>query len=329
MLSNLPPVRGSTIHLLCCLLVLPFIACHKGDGTAPSNELLAVFEQNRTNATQTFSVIASTGGDVHGVNATQLTIGPNAFRDGNGVLVPGSVQVELVEALTTKDMVWLNMQTVGERSNGHRGILNSGGEIRVRATHNGVQVNVVPNAVHFHIPIPAGQPDPAMRQFAGELDANDALRWVEEGGLAVEDSVLQDSSVWTSMNYVGPWPANNGGTEWPPFTFINCDNFPPPGGDSTDVTISLPSGYGRSNTTCWVVLPALNCMIYMEQGNGSQIRAGFPVATGLTGTVVALSVVDGQYYSTFTPITITQGIDQPVQMQATTLPQFHSDLQTL
>jgi hypothetical protein len=54
-----------------------------------------------------------------------------------------------------------------------------------------------------------------------------------------------------------------------------------------------------------------------------------PVRIGLQGTIVALREENGQYFSSFSPITITDGMQQLIDLQPTTLAQYQQQLQTL
>ncbi|MBL8001283.1 MAG: hypothetical protein JNL05_04910 [Flavobacteriales bacterium] len=308
--------------------------CHKNaDGPEGISAVREMIAQNRTAAEQQFSVNASTGGQLFGAHGTVVTILPNAFRNHNGGNVNGTVTVKLVEAYDVSDMVWLNMRTVAVNGP-NRIALQSGGEVALRAEANGQQVTVAAGAALVHFP--AQQFDPLMRAFLAEEDEEGDLLWEDVGeldqdtGLAMLDSIGGGGGWMPGNFYTEPWPANTfGNSDWPDFAFMNCDHPLPPGGDSTDVTILLPQGMNDWSTSVWVVLPSINCMVYMEQYTNNGVKAGMPVRIGLQGTVVALRIENGQYYSSFTPITITDGIQQVITLQPTTQAQYQQDLQNL
>ncbi len=314
--------------------LLALAACHKSaDGPEGISPVRQLIDQNRAAAAQVFTVNAATGGQLFGAKGTVITLQPNAFRTDNGVIVSGTVTVKLVEAYDVSDMVWLNMRTVAV--NGTQKIaLQSGGEVALRAEANGQQVTVAPGAALVHFP--AQQFDPLMRAFLGQEDEEGDLLWDDVGELDQDTGLVALDSIgggggWIPGNfYTEPWPASNGFDDtWPDYAFMNCDHPLPPGGDSTDVTILLPQGTNDWSTSVWVVLPTINCMVYMEQYTSDGVRAGMPVRIGLQGTVVALRIENGQYYSSFTPITITDGIQQLITLQPTTQAQYHQDLQNL
>ncbi|MFZ1688180.1 MAG: hypothetical protein WAU70_12195, partial [Flavobacteriales bacterium] len=253
-------------------------------GVPVENPLRAIFEQNRTDANQAYVVDAAQGGTVFGAQGTIITVQPNAFRTNSGGMVSGPVTIQLLEAMGPAHMVGLNLQTVGIYG-GQKRMLQSGGEVRVRAEANGQQVTVVDGEVVIHVPAAAGV-DPLMQRFVGEEDQDGDMLWRVDGELDADTGgvVILDSAGgqgWVPGDFYSvPWPANTFGSTWPPFDFINCDHPLPPGGDSTDVTITVPQGFGNWTTSVWIVLPDINCMVYQEVWNGNSVRAGFPVRVG-------------------------------------------------
>lgn len=324
---------GTVIALIIALAVAGGCKKEGSQGYSPTpaagDPVRAIITDARMNATQTFTVNASSGGVFVGSHGTVLTFGPHAFRDHQGNVVEGAVMIELMEALSVPEMVRTNTRTVAIAS-GTKYMLESGGAVRLRATANGIQVTVVPGAAMVNFP--ADLLDPAMLQYAGTEDENGDVLWQDPVALAADSAIFLPDSAggWITGNYYNaPWPANSFGiSTWPPYVFINCDHTIPPGGDSTDVTINLPDGFAN-NTMVWIVFPTINCMVYMELNMGQGMRAGLPVRVGLQGTIVALSEQNGQYYSSFTPITVVTDHVQVITMQSTTLPQYHTDLDAL
>lgn len=334
-------MKFSNAFLVAIAATALLLGCKKEDDDAPDgspslvvvNPLRQLFADNRANATQTFTVQAVQGGTLFAADGVVIDISPNAFRTSSGGLVSGPVSVQVLAALRPSDMVWLNMQTVALYG-GQKRMLQSGGELRVRAEANGEQVTVAEGDVIIHFPAEAL--DPLMQRFVGAEDNDGDVVWQADGpldadtaGIFVVDSV--GGGGWIPGSYYStPWPANEYDTTWPNYGYVNCDHPCPPGGDSTDVTITVPPGFGGwAGSTVWIVLPELNCMVYMEVWNGDRISAGFPLRVGLEGTIVALSQVNGVYRSSFTPITITQNHEQAITLEPTTLAQYQLDLQGL
>ncbi len=316
--------------------LLSITACNKDDdggGMPASDHSLAIVDQARVAATQSFSLNAAQGGSIIGSHGTIINVLPHAFVDHDGNPVTGTVDVELIEAMVPGDMVRLNMQTVAIGGNGEKMLLQSGGELRLRAEQNGEQVTVAPGAAIIHVPV--DQPDPLMRRFVGAEDENGNVLWEDDGELGLDSMVFAGDTVgggggWVEGNYYGtPWPAQSPGGTWPDYGYINCDNTLPPGGDSTDVTIIVPAEFANWGCTVWIVLPDIDCMVYMEGWNSNVVRAGFPLRIGLQGTIVAFSEMGGQYRSSFTPITITDDHQQTITLQPTTLTAYQTALDGL
>ncbi len=304
-----------------------------GPSPAAVDPMRQMVANNRANATQNFTIQAAQGGTVIAADGTVIAIQPNAFRTNSGGLVSGPVSVQVLEAMHPGDMVWLNLRTVALYG-GEKRALQSGGEVRLRAEAGGQQVTVAEGAAMIHVPAVAL--DPLMQRFVGVEDNEGDVLWQADGeldadtaGIWVIDSV--GGQGWLpGPYYTTPWPANTYNTTWPNYGYINCDHPYPPGGDSTDVTITVPPGFeGWSGSTVWIVIPELNCMVFMEVWNGDQVSAGFPLRVGSEGTIVAFSEVDGVIRSSFTPITIAPNHQQAITLQPTTLAQYQLDLQGL
>ncbi len=278
---------------------------------AVENPLKQVFEQNLANATQQFTVNAAAGGYVQGQDGVNITFGPNAFRTQNGSMVSGSVNVELVEALTVGDMLWLNKQTLGD-DNGQLRPLVSGGQFFISAEQGGQPLKLAPGASYVNVPTPSFA-DPSMAVFSGDVD---------------EDGVI----VWDPWN-TNPLANGAGGQDSTGYNFpndslgwINCDYFPPTA-PSTDVQVTCPSGYDHENTFVWLVFTDQNSMtgVFGGADNVFSVGPSYDVPLGMNITVVVLSKINGEYASSFTTAVVTQDLDVPISLQPTTLAQFGID----
>ena len=110
--------------------------------------------------------------------------------------------------------------------------------------------------------------------------------------------------------------------------WINCDYFFNWPSALTDLTITVPSGYDDVNTICWVAFPSINSItqVYSYANGQFTLSGGYQVPVGMDATIVALhETSSGSYESSFTPITITAGMNQAITFQATTLNQFQID----
>lgn len=306
------------IQLIIAACIL-FISCEKHEHPEPSNghgftnSLTSVFFENVADATQNFTIDASNGGTIVGANGSSVHFQPKAFVHPMGNVVQGTVYVRLVEALTVGEMVRLNKQTVG-MDDGTPRILNSGGQIRLNVSQGGQVLNLVPNSSTVTMPAPYG-PDPNMEVFYGTENSSDG-------------TVLWDPAVSTlvlSPDTFG-YSFNNDSLGW-----INCDyfgNWP----DLTDLVITPPEGYNDINTMFWVVFPQLNSMagIYNFNSGSFFLSGGYQVPVGQEAVIISLHASGSDSYtSTFTNITITNGMVVMPSFQSTTLAQWELDCQAL
>ena len=278
-----------------------------------SNPLLALFQSHVTDATQSFTVQASSGAFIQGTKGTQVIIAPNAFMDQNGQMVTGQVTVELVEALDVSDMLWLNKQTVG-MDNGVPKPLVSGGQFYLNATQAGQQLALVPGMTN--VSIPSANPDPAMELFSGTVDADGVILWDPFG--------LNGPGLNTdSLAYSFP----NDSLGW-----INCDYFANWGVPLTRITVDVPAENDGANTLVWVVFPSINSLTGLGFASFEgvfQTSSGYAAPTGMDVVIVAFALIDNVYYSSFTNATLVPDHMESITFQPTTEAQFMLDVQGL
>jgi len=290
---------------------LIFSACNKNNGagiTPRANSLTTLFAANVELATQDFLVDAVSGGSVTGAKGTFVTFQPNAFRDGNGNAVTGMVDVELVEVQSIGDMIWLNKQT-GGMNGGQEEPLVSGGQIYLNASQNGDELNLVSGG--SFVSMVDNTPDPAMELFSGTED--------NAGNLVWDPFNTQPALQVDTFGYSFP----NDSLGW-----INCDYFANWTGALTDVSITVPGGYDNTNTVVWVAFPSINSITSVNTfSNGVyMLSGGYQVPVGFDIVIVALhDTGNNTFESSFTPVTVTAGLNQTIIFQPTTLTQFQID----
>ncbi|MBK7296366.1 MAG: hypothetical protein IPI91_06780 [Flavobacteriales bacterium] len=287
---------------------------HYGSGPTPTapveNPLKQVFAQNLVNAMQQFTVNATTGGSIQGQDGVYMYFGPNAFRTQSGSLVAGSVDLELVEALTVGDMLWLNKQTLGN-DNGQLRPLVSGGQFFISAEQGGQPLKLAPGASYVNVPTPSFA-DPNMAVFSGEVDEDGEIIWDPWNTNPILNAAGEDTSGYNFPNDSLGW--------------INCDYFSPIA-PSTDVQVTCPFGNDHENTFVWLVFTDQNSMTGVHGGADNVFSIGpvYDVPLGMNITVVALSKINGEYASSFTTTVVTQDLNVPISLQPTTLAQFGID----
>lgn len=291
---------------------------------AAVNPLQQVFADNLAAATQHFTVNVDGGpGYVNGLHGFYAGFAAHAFQHADGSSVTGNVDIDLVEAYTVGQMLWLNKQTVGLDA-GQLKPLVSGGQFRLRAFQNGSALRLAPGSSFIGVPTYT-LPDPAMSVFSGTLDDAGIITWTEwpmDPIIPVDSSQVDSMPLGGSFYYSFPSDSLN---------WINCDYFYSSAQPLTGIQVVCPSGYDHSNTAVWIVFPDLNSLTNVLGGTGVvfEPEAGYEMPIGLNVTVVALSDSDGTYYSSFTNTTVTQDLNLPITLQPTTLAQFHAAAQAL
>lgn len=273
-----------------------------------------LFSANIDDATQSFTVNASTGGQVEAARGTRLSFDPGVFRHADGSVVTGPVTVKVVEVLGIGDMIWLNKQTLGN-DNGTLRLLKSGGALNITATQGGGTLRVAQGGLVVEVPTDVG--DPNMQLFSGAEDADGNMIW----------SPIDSSSVSVDPGYVSLYYAFSADS----LRWMNCDYFAlyP---DLTHISATIPAGQSTDSTLVWLAFPSENAVVGMGHTTGQSYAfpsyyAGVPV--GMQAVVIGLRQSASGPSSSFTSITITPEMDVPMTFSPTTLEQFQEDIDGL
>lgn len=329
-------MKKTLLGLLCAALIT---GCKKdNDEGAPASSTAAQpsmaalrthFAAQRQAETQSFTFGGVGGGYFISAHGTLLSVSPLAFRDAAGAPVTGPVTIELVEAYEVSDMLRLNLQTV-VMDGDQRTALQSGGELRLRATSNGEQVAVVEHGVLIHVP--EQQTVQGMRPYAGEEDDYGVVRWRETGEELLDTTIVYADStgvvLMSDSGYTGWWPPPP--PAWPAYTMFNIDHPLPLTGGGTDVTVNVTNAPNEYSAVVFLVMPSLDCMVYFEVGPITARRAGCLVPLGVQGTVIAVSFgANGEVNAAFVPVTVTQDMQLNVTMQPMTEAEYDAAVEAL
>jgi hypothetical protein len=311
-------LNRSVIRFSAVAAIIVIVGCRKDPSgpTGNTNTLTAFFATNRTNSSQIFSVQAGSLSEINGADGVRVFFEPNAFRNLNGDVVTGPVQVSLLEVLRTGDMVWLNVQTLG-RDGGQQRPLISGGAIRLTAAQAGNELQIAPGT--YDITIPTEQPDASMGLFVGTEDEGTVLWDPVDTAMVVLDTTGIGNGGW------GYYFVGNG------FDWINCDYFMSPGGGQTSVSVSVPNGYTPQNTQVGLVFPNSNSVTGLSTYSLSTFSTGtyYTLPVGLPIIVVGLFNNGTEYRSGFLTTTVTNGMSVTLEFEPTTLSEFEQDCQGL
>lgn len=160
------------IHHVIIFLVLLFSRCTSGEiqtlKTKPDDPFV-----NSVVESEIFTINNNETQIVEGSKGTLIMFQKQCFLDEDGKVVKGSVQIELAEALSLKDMLLSNLTTT---SNGK--LLETDGMIYWNATANDQQLSVNPDKP-VYIEIPTSNKKPGMMAYRGERDADGNMNWVD------------------------------------------------------------------------------------------------------------------------------------------------------
>lgn len=304
------------------LSTLAIIGCKKQEVIPPpvsTSELGSYFNDNVTNAKQNLSLNAASGGVLTGQNGVVINVPANAFVYSNGIQVTGSINFELIEALSISEMILLDKPTTSNNE-----ILVSGGQIKLTATQNSSQVFLA-NGMSVNVNVPTSNPDGQMGLFTGTENIDGDVNWVS----ASLDTVQQDTvtivtdSVSFDTYYNFDFEADSLG-------WINCDYFWNNPNPNTEVIAQLDTVYNASNTSCFLVFESINSVISLYPNNSILGEFfGYSAPTGEAVTFVCISERDGVYYSAFVNSTLVTNHIEAITMNQTTLQAIETAIDNL
>ena len=328
-------LKFSLFFLAACCFCLS--SCKKETATTTTNNAVVFTDgiKNLVNSNQprkiTTTISAGNGATLIGAN-TRFIFYPGAFKDANGNTVTGNVNIEIQEFYTKAQMVLGNKVTMSTQ-----GLLESRGEVYVNATKNGQQLRI--RQGYATIQFAGNSFNQPMGLFTGTVsgDLND-VNWTQNMTIAPTnafqgcsyDSVNPPQFIDSAGNAsicdtLYTFPIDS-------FGWINCDYFMRDNyGALTNLTINVPSGYDNTNTKVYVVFTTINSVasVYSYTNGAFLLSGGYQVPVGLQATIVALAYNNGQWYSSFTPITITNNHVASLSFSATTIAGYVAQVSTL
>ena len=205
--------------------ILSTVACKKNNDKPVFVKADEVLAKNAI-PSQSFTGDAGTGFTIRGEKGTKIVFPANSMVDGNGNPVTGTVTVTLKEVLSKKDVIFSGVMT---ESNGQ--LLESGGELLVKAQKDGKDLKVAPDAA-IKVEVPKVMNDKDMGLFVlGRREKQPG----DNGG----QQPPQFQNTWIPAPYA---PFGNGANSYsfnlPSFTWVNCDRFYSDPNPKTTVTVS-------------------------------------------------------------------------------------------
>lgn len=246
-------------------------------------------------------VITSDTGDapIVGLNRTELWGGRNILQYPNGDTVPLPYSLKLIELYSYKDMILYKMPTKSGTT-----ILESGGEIKITAWHNGNELEVKPNE-KYPLILSTSPTVSGMNVFHGNHPNNEYGDW----NLASDGSVI----VVNNAKY------NIATAE---LGWQNCAQSGPASGE-TNITLKV-EGKGGEFIDLFLSIDGYHGLL---QGNNLVIK---DAPLGQTATLIAMAKDQNDDYRLYKQvITITDNLEVTLDMQVVTEETLLSSLSSL
>jgi hypothetical protein len=288
-------IKGLAIIAVSALV---FSACKK-DRIQDENKTLNSYSSPNTyldskkQAEQEFVIDSSGSGPIVGNQGTTIWGSRQCLMFPNGDTVAFPFTVKLVELYTPKDMIYYQMPTIASDT-----ILESDGEIRLRAFKNGTELVLRPGC-SFPIKMPNPAPKNYMRVFYG---TNPSTFWTDN-----------PATLGVSTSFAPVFTTTTGGylTSIVKLGWVNCDF---KHGSSNNHTLTFVSSTDiLTNVAIFVYFPATKTVMQVSNMVSGSIPDGSSVK------IVAIAVNgSGQLYSFSQNQTVTANANIQVTMAATT-----------
>jgi len=337
--------RASKVILIPTYVLLSLLACRKVNNSrstepapyySPTGAPPGTFPAQTASLNQLFKELRSipekqyvTAGVLQTITfskGTRLIFYPNSFKDASGnFITSGTVCIEMTEMYKPGDMIANRATTVTTAGE----LLISGGQVYINATKDGQKIDANKYGIAFRQPAASTQP---MSLYYGSTNNKDTL------------------ATWTIANAPGPGASATGTVSdsflaalylfdsCTNFGFINCDAISDYTTPRTQVNIVMTNkSYNDKNTMVFVILPSINSTVaagqYSSLTNTFDVGSDHPfhkVPVGLKAGIVAITIIDGQYYYfEKSGLTITDGMTVTATMAKQTADYVKTKLKAL
>lgn len=305
-----------SIFILSASIVMAFFSCKKerldpAPASAINTPISNFFVKNGVSA-QTFTINSTAYQTITGSAGTFIYINPNSFVTQSNQPVSGNVTIKLKEVYTKKDMILTGMIPMAGSLP-----LVSGGEFFIQATQNG-EILKLSGSGSVQVSVPTGvTPSNLMNEFyADDLTITDSTGWSTNNDSII---VIQDSTGNGTGNY---YYFEIDSMDW-----INCDYFWNDPAPKTNISVNAGSEYNGTNCVVFMSIDGQNTIGQLYYNNPSYTANGWP--TGKAVTFIAISEINGQYYSAFKSALITVNHNETLNLSPTTEAQIIQDLANL
>lgn len=169
------------------------------------------------------------------------------------------------------------------------------------------------------------------------LDANDIYYQIDSNNVAGNDTIYASfsygptqTSFYLDCNNQTQSPNEGYQFNFEALGWINCDFLYLPTGNSSGLDVITPTEHTGANTEIYLHFSSVNAIADMEYSGSNLFEThynGIPIGAQIT--IVAISELNGTYYSSFTPITMTNNHSETITMTATTTTAIQNSINNL
>jgi hypothetical protein len=284
--------------------------------TGNTTNINAFFSTNSTPALN-FTVSAVSSQTITGTRAVVM-IPANAFvTKATGSAITGTVQISMKEMYSKKDMILNKAQTMTASN-----ILTSTGEVNIVAMQGSTELKLgAGKKLSIKILEPTSVQS-GMMVFNGALNSNQQLIWTQSPTTPSVSSAFDSTSIGSGFYY---------NFDCDSLGWINCDALYCSTCPTTSYTVNLPGSHDRTNTSVFVAYTSINGVAHLWAygTNPQQYTQTTKISTTTPMTIIAISEINGVYYSSFQNTTPTNGAVYNLTMTATTNAAIISQLNSL
>lgn len=271
------------LSLLTCiaLTTLLLVSCKKSDTPVVVDDSYDSFVKANTDAIQTFTIDAASGGTITAKRGTKITFPPNAFANPDNSITSGNVQITLKEALLKKQWILESLSTTTQTE-----MLVSGGMLDIAAKRAGDGAELKP-APAMLVPTPS-----LVNVIKVEVprvpERPDTLRLFVPANQAAPSATAP--TAWAASYY----PFGNGSNSYvfqlPQFRWVNCDGLANQPGVKTTIKVTPDISGVTGATGVQVMLVFRNISTVITLPASGSFMQSYPnsIPVGSTADVVCI-----------------------------------------
>ncbi|WP_298365275.1 hypothetical protein [uncultured Lutibacter sp.] len=331
-LKNSKVVKNIFKSVLGLLLMTIIVSCIDDPITEPYQQpqpnglaLAELFENNRINAVEEFTLDAATGGIITGSQGTKVTFPPNSFGI-NGTPVTGNVIIQMVEIYDKASMVLKNRSTLGEKPNGDKEALKSAGQFFVGAKQGANELELLEMATITSKDVNSDDVDWGMKVFKAGETLESTEDWVEadEDNNGEQDDVNFKEAEGTT-GVIVTYNFGIGSFGW-----SNLDRWYSFAGPKTQLFVDVPEGYNGDNCAVYLYYDGENTAV-ARMDTWSETEQMFTehyglIPIGLEVHIIMVAEIEGELHYAMQGTTI---VDNHIEVISSLSPITQPALESL